>query len=1243
MAPLGVLPCVGCSYRVTNVAAPYCCCIECSSSNGATHGPLCQHVPIWGPPPVISTSSTISSGDAPDSYRVEYGIRLRRLLMLRRGCLHLCSVPLEWDRFYGSGSWAEWRPAKKVEKACLPPHTDGIEVMDGRVYALEAMPDRDRARGRAEIIMDIESANNNTLTIDLQKLINCEFWGVCSGHLVSTWFARCPDHGYARCRLTLARASTEDSDSDDEEPRVGANPRSWLDGGFDLASSAAHWLGAEGDDEEGPWKNELPCNKVAQTPQDVEVEVSGFGEELDQALLNAKRHLLMELGRWVDLPDQRVQRMMDLEAHLKMMQSVVKAAVEPTRDADIRAVDEVRACQEGLYRYIDEFLADPPPCHAAAWALLTRAWPYIICMQDREYLRRVLSVIDSVGQHPPLNIWVQLAEAAAWSLFFPALEPLEQMQVCEDTAAARYVQHHLFSLLLEQRAQLQQEYQRSASDPRPVRESNSSQDVDRRVPGSTDCWPPGGTFVEVTWEAGYNGWYCSFDSVALAPVLGNSRGVALLLTSPEDTANSVFCEVLEEGRAILRGIPGLQPLLQLLRATRPRVQVLPSYLVVHARMREAVQSLLHEDGSCRIDTSLRRLIVDTWGVSPETEVGAEAIRRGAALAGERSQIFGDPEPVLDLPPGVPQPPPPPRNMLDALDSEFQSSVCGGLIEAFSPAQRRAVFNALSRKLSLVRGPPGTGKTHVAAAIIAAATSRVRVLAVTQSNAAALNLHRRLELFGVAAARVGTTLTPSEVLEQHLVGSLRERDELQEELLVLDRATGRSVGSDALSTSATTTVNHAQFAVMHRLAREADAIVMTCASSGNRGLLRNIGPFPLLVLDEAAQCVEPGALVPLGLGCQALAAVGDEKQLPATVLDRKAAQRGLGCSLFERFVHDGVVDKRAGFVQLDEQHRMHPTIAEFPAMHFYDCQDGGIQNAREVNQRALLQGFPWPSSMCHVCFVDCQSGGEDFTSSSRANEQEARCVVDALKRFLAVGIPPATIGVITGYAAQQAKLQNLVSHLPFDIVGLKIDTIDSFQGAERDLILVSTVRANIAYEVGFMRDPRRVNVLLTRARCGLVVFGDAATLESESETWRPWLAWVREQGVALTAAEMHARGKNYDHIPLDRAALCRRSQRSQGVSDVAPRGQALNPVDELTSDSRSGPRTATDGLAKVLSSEGRGQTDCSYNVESLASTLPSWIQQKATARSRTFAQSATKRSDSPDERITFTMASTQASR
>ncbi|CAE7552746.1 unnamed protein product [Symbiodinium natans] len=372
-----------------------------------------------------------------------------------------------------------------------------------------------------------------------------------------------------------------------------------------------------------------------------------------------------------------------------------------------------------------------------------------------------------------------------------------------------------------------------------------------------------------------------------------------------------------------------------------------------------------------------------------------------------------------------------------------------LVAALTPMQRAAVSNAANRHISLVRGPPGTGKTHVAAAMALSVSSTFtqdqRVLAVTQSHAAAINLHRRLEHFDVPAARVGWTLSAQEVVSQKIFEVMRaSRGEEDEEsnLLIRMSCSGKPEEKDGLRSKEQ---QRAHFVVMRRMARLSQVIVMTFASSGNAVLLQGLGEIPLLLVDEAAQCVEPGLFVPLNWGSQAFALVGDEKQLPATIKSTKAVQLELGVSIFERFVRDGIVSQGSGFVQLDEQQRMHPSISRFPCDAFYG---GTVRDGAEMSQREPIPGFPWPVPECHVAFVECgvYSGEEGALGGSHSNYREAEVLLAVLKRCLLEGTAASQIGIITGYSAQQALLQREVAKL--GLPGLRVDTVDGFQAMIR---------------------------------------------------------------------------------------------------------------------------------------------------------------------------------------------------
>jgi len=431
------------------------------------------------------------------------------------------------------------------------------------------------------------------------------------------------------------------------------------------------------------------------------------------------------------------------------------------------------------------------------------------------------------------------------------------------------------------------------------------------------------------------------------------------------------------------------------------------------------------------------------------------------------------------------------------------------------AQRQAVRFAIGRRCSLVRGPPGTGKTHTACAIVDVwlkMQGSPRVLVVTQSNVAALNIQERLKTCNVPSVRVGPALTAIDLLAQEDFLSLfedRELEKLRNE-------------AEACHSEDSRRMKQLLMAFQRRATESCQVVVVTCISAGNYNLFPE-SRFCRVLLDEAAQAIEPTALVPLmSTGADAFVCIGDDKQLPATLLSQKAAKFGLSESLFERLLRTHTVSKDDGFMQLDIQRRMHSSIASFPCKHFYG---GFLKNGIEDSSLPAISGFRWPLT-CRVVFVDCAQGrSEQGASKSMQNMEEAQALVWILNHLLDECHVPRLqkndVAVITGYSAQRQVLHQLIarsSGLRQDR-SLRIDTVDGFQGMERALVLVSTVRAD--GEVGFLRDPRRANVLLTRAQRGLIVFGNRHTLASEKTVWAPWLHWVEQMGALIRLEVLHS--------------------------------------------------------------------------------------------------------------------------
>jgi predicted DNA helicase len=237
-------------------------------------------------------------------------------------------------------------------------------------------------------------------------------------------------------------------------------------------------------------------------------------------------------------------------------------------------------------------------------------------------------------------------------------------------------------------------------------------------------------------------------------------------------------------------------------------------------------------------------------------------------------------------------------------------------------------------------------------------------------------------------------------------------------------------------------------------------------------------FALAVVDEATQAVEPATYLALLRADRAVLA-GDHLQLPPTVLSAAAQAGGLGLSLFERLAAAG-----AAKVTLAEQHRMNARIMRYPSEALY----GGALRAHPAVADHALDDAP-------LEVVDTSGRGfEESTpdgSDSKQNEGEAELAAAEVERVLALGVAPADVAVIAPYEAQVQRLRQLLAARLEE--GLEVDTVDGFQGREKDAVVVSLVRSNEAGEVGFLGDVRRMNVALTRARRKLVVVGDGATV------------------------------------------------------------------------------------------------------------------------------------------------------
>lgn len=280
--------------------------------------------------------------------------------------------------------------------------------------------------------------------------------------------------------------------------------------------------------------------------------------------------------------------------------------------------------------------------------------------------------------------------------------------------------------------------------------------------------------------------------------------------------------------------------------------------------------------------------------------------------------------------------------------------------------------------------------------------------------------------------------------------------------------------------------------------DAHIVCATLSGSGHEMFQGLSIEFETVIVDEAAQCVEMSALIPLKYGCAKCILVGDPKQLPPTVFSKQAARFQYEQSLFVRMQKNHPDDVHL----LDTQYRMHPEISLFPSQTFYDGRllDGG--------DMAGLRQKPWHQSMLlsPYRFFDVRGQHQAApTGHSLINIAEVNIAMQLYKR-LTSDYPDydfkGKVGIITPYKSQLRELQTRFTNSYGTSILEEIDfnTTDAFQGRESEVIIFSCVRASPAGGIGFLQDIRRMNVGLTRAKSSLWVLGNSQSLV-RGEFWK----------------------------------------------------------------------------------------------------------------------------------------------
>ncbi|KCV70143.1 hypothetical protein H696_03602 [Fonticula alba] len=477
--------------------------------------------------------------------------------------------------------------------------------------------------------------------------------------------------------------------------------------------------------------------------------------------------------------------------------------------------------------------------------------------------------------------------------------------------------------------------------------------------------------------------------------------------------------------------------------------------------------------------------------------------------------------------------------------------CAPNINKPNHSQRQVMMSTVSQPFSLIQGPPGTGKTTTIANLVYFLKSQgLSILLSAPSNVAVSNICGQVAATGLdvlwmeSESREFITSPNKHLtfLEKAMKRSPRARE------IIMQRRNNSHL-TDERNNNA-----DREFIVRmrHRLVNEAKIVAATLSSSANIDR-----QFDVLIVDEATQSTDPEILVALMHNPMMVILVGDHCQLGPVVMSTRTMNAGLNRSLFERLVLHGSKPLR-----LNTQYRMHPCLSDFPSASFYE---GSLSNGvNELQRNRPDVKFPWPNPDKPMMMYS-DNGTEDLSPSGQSyiNDSEARQVLLVLNRLLDQGILPEQIGVISPYDGQCRHIRYVLATFgafPEEVYN-KVDvaSVDSFQGSEREYIILSTTRTRT---VGFLADTRRLNVSITRARCGLIIICNTNLLR-RNHIWRYLIEHYSHQGLLVSG--------NLDSlVPIQ----VKTRSRTQRMSNSSPTAISSSTVAQLLDESLKSASTDT---------------------------------------------------------------------
>ncbi|MFW5904453.1 MAG: IGHMBP2 family helicase, partial [Candidatus Saliniplasma sp.] len=473
------------------------------------------------------------------------------------------------------------------------------------------------------------------------------------------------------------------------------------------------------------------------------------------------------------------------------------------------------------------------------------------------------------------------------------------------------------------------------------------------------------------------------------------------------------------------------------------------------------------------------------------------------------------------------------------------------------SQKRAVKDSLkSEDIHLIHGPPGTGKTITCVEVIEQAVeSSKSIIACADSNTAVDNLVEHLVNAGRDVVRVGHPARVTPILREHILDylledneSFQKADELRQKALELkDRQEEytypsgrwrRGLSNEAIRSLAKKgkgsrgispnkikemaksielqekidelfeEVDRMEDKAVDDILQRADVVCTTNSSAGSE-LLEGI-EFDICVIDEATQATEPSCLIPI-VKSKKVVMAGDHKQLPPTIKNKQAKEEGLADTMFERII--AMYGSRVKTL-LEVQYRMNEKIMHFSDDTFYEGRIKAHGSVKKHTLEGVLNKISDgkfsdvidPKEP--IVFVDTIGNMLEKSregSTSKENPGESVLVSHIVDELIDEGISKMDIGVITPYDDQKDNIESRI-----DYQNIEVDTVDGFQGREKEVIILSLTRSNRSNDIGFLKDLRRLNVSITRAKRKLIIIGDSTTL-AKHPVYDSLFKYIQDEG------------------------------------------------------------------------------------------------------------------------------------